>query len=562
MPDKEARRGSLISVFLPLLLLFAVTRFAGLMTQPAWNDEPLYIDYMQLQAFDLEHYRWLSMQKAGEWKPPLQFWVGSRFINMVNDPLLGGRLVSAAVAMFGFAAALWLAFSLSGSAPFALLFGAFMLASPFQVMHDKVALTEAFVYSLGYLYLAAAWGGWRCARGGHRAGAALLVAALPFLGLLLLLTKQSGELYMLYAFFLVAAAKLKERDTTWRMLGMMALALGLSWIAAKLAYKWAIPPELYARKDAFASAVGITLSPGELRSFPVRQWLANAHAALILAPWQNFGAWGMAALAAAAIYARGLLKRHWPIAASLAAAAVLANLPPIVLLKWPRLKYFGAASSYLWFALAAIILLLAAQRAAERRTLKSATAAALALFALAAAPQLYNLRYFVIGGWDGGKIMGDFHELKQCLRERNCPWWTPINVDKALSYLVAENRAGAKGALFIDPQWGHPGSYIKLYQHYFPNIGIAGLTDPAIFAHLPQVLEAARTEGGKEYVYLLFNGLRDWGDWPPGAPKGWARDFYLSGKCRGMTVIDQFSSQSNIVICKYATAPEAVKGLE
>src|ERR1044072_5548290 len=81
---------------------FLLSRIFVLLSFPVFNDEAIYLQYAQLIHQDFGKYQFVSegAMYAG-WKPPLQYWIGSAFIGLADDPLLAGRLAALFVSLLG-----------------------------------------------------------------------------------------------------------------------------------------------------------------------------------------------------------------------------------------------------------------------------------------------------------------------------------------------------------------------------------------------------------------------------------------------------------------------------
>ena len=85
------------------ICVFLLTRLLTIASFPIFNDEAIYVQYSQVIHEDFAQYRLLSAgnNMYGDWKPPLQYWIGSVFVGFVADPLLGARLAAFFVSLFG-----------------------------------------------------------------------------------------------------------------------------------------------------------------------------------------------------------------------------------------------------------------------------------------------------------------------------------------------------------------------------------------------------------------------------------------------------------------------------
>ena len=62
---------------------------------PFINDEPLYVDYMQKINTNWIDNKRISVDNTyNDWKPPLQYWYGSLFVNSTDNPIVSARISS------------------------------------------------------------------------------------------------------------------------------------------------------------------------------------------------------------------------------------------------------------------------------------------------------------------------------------------------------------------------------------------------------------------------------------------------------------------------------------
>src|SRR4051812_24643317 len=108
--------------------LFVTTRLVTLLSFPIFNDEAIYLQYSQFIHDDFHTYKFVSMNNIfGDWKPPLQYWIGSLVIHLGKNPLLMGRLVASGISTLGF-------------------FGIYLLTR--QLFGKTSAICSVFVYVL------------------------------------------------------------------------------------------------------------------------------------------------------------------------------------------------------------------------------------------------------------------------------------------------------------------------------------------------------------------------------------------------------------------------------
>lgn len=111
----------IILSFVLLILGYFLLRLPNLVSQPIFADEAIYIRWAQVMK-SVPSQRFISLQDG---KTPLFMWVMIPFLQVLNDPLFAGRLVSVFAGVFT-------------------LFGIYMLAK--KIFNAKVALLSALIY--------------------------------------------------------------------------------------------------------------------------------------------------------------------------------------------------------------------------------------------------------------------------------------------------------------------------------------------------------------------------------------------------------------------------------
>jgi hypothetical protein len=259
--------------------VFVATRLATLMSFPVFNDEAIYLQYSQAIHADFAKNKFISQGTMyHDWKPPLQFWIGSVFLDVSDDPLVAGRVASFAVSLFGvwglylFVRALWT----SREASLAVLVYALC---PTVLFHNNQFVAETYVFSL------TPWVYWFMlkavsddTRPAFDMRAIYFVSAGVF-GALLLLCKQSGSLYLLMAVLLPAALRGRPGEgggkgaQQWRVFGVRVCVVGAAVAMAYQLRRLGMPADPGGIETAFNGRWVLSLR--ELVGIPLQAWLEN-----------------------------------------------------------------------------------------------------------------------------------------------------------------------------------------------------------------------------------------------------------------------------------------------
>ena len=248
-------------------LLFLATRFWNILSFPIFNDEGIYLQYAQLIHDNFSEYKYISVHNVfGDWKPPLQYWIGALFVNLTRNPLLAGRSVAVVFSVLGVIGIYLFVREVFGrTAGVAAV--VFYLASSLTLLYNMQFVAETFVFTTtAVLYACVAaflrrWGEARAAR--------LFFTGAVLAGTSLLLFKQSGRL-SLYLLVLLPLAFSTEWRRLLRDLAAAAAIILLSVILSSLF----IPSEYRASQSMYTAQW--TMSPAEIASLPLMIWLSNA----------------------------------------------------------------------------------------------------------------------------------------------------------------------------------------------------------------------------------------------------------------------------------------------
>lgn len=197
---KALSSGNKILIFFLLLLIFVITRFLVISSFPIFNDESIYLQYSQLINENPERYWFISMDNVfKDFKPPLQYWLGSLFIDLFPNPLFAGRFLSAMFSIGGLIGIYFFVLNLYGRRE-AIWAALFFILSPYVLMYNTQFTAETYIFStaaLLYLFgLRLVQSPFYKVRWGSFFGVIIC-------GTALLLFKQSGVMYLYLLVFLL-----------------------------------------------------------------------------------------------------------------------------------------------------------------------------------------------------------------------------------------------------------------------------------------------------------------------------------------------------------------------
>ena len=266
--------------FAIIALVFFATRFWGILDFPIFNDESLYLQYSELIHDDFSGYKYISVGNVyNDWKPPLQYWLGALAIDISENPLFSGRIVSVLFSFVGLLGVYLLARNLYGKKEAVIAAGLFTVSS-LTLFYNTQFVAETFVFSSGALFFALTLA---AIKQEDARGKTCFAAGAIITGAALLLLKQSGALYLFLsaALPLIALQKNSEGDEVGgisrknkkpflKNIAAVAIIIIFSFVI----YKLAIPGEFWASKQEFTSRWAMTAT--EIFSFPLETWRQNA----------------------------------------------------------------------------------------------------------------------------------------------------------------------------------------------------------------------------------------------------------------------------------------------
>jgi len=254
---------------------YLLLRLLTLMSFPVFNDEANFLQYSQAVHSDFAKYKYVSEGAViGDWKPPLQPWIGAVFFGIVSDPLLAGRLASAIVSLFGLWGLYLFVKELLGTREAAIAVLLYAIC-PTALFYNNEFVGETFVFSF------APWMYWSLLRG-MRAGTIAFQWLVPasIFGALILLSKQSGMVYVGLAMVLPIVTLWPEGDGStqrrwqWKAFSINLGAVAVCVFAATLLRRLGVSPETAALEQQFTS--NWVMSIQQVLDFPWDVWRNNA----------------------------------------------------------------------------------------------------------------------------------------------------------------------------------------------------------------------------------------------------------------------------------------------
>jgi len=453
--------------------LFVTTRLATLLAFPIFNDEAIYLQYSQFIHDDFHTYKFVSMNNIfGDWKPPLQYWLGSIVVQLGDNPLLMGRLVAFGISVLGFFGMYLLSRQLFGKKT--ALWAVFIYAvCPPVLFYNNQFVAETFVFStIPFFY----WFVLKAVAGDHIHWSSAVGAAVS--GAILLLFKQSAlpllVLGLLLAFVEVPRREpledRKKNDATKRhklqpvdfyRLGTHLIVVVAMIIGSVFLSKPAMPAAFDQIKKNFDARW--TLSFQELLHLPVSVWLANG--ALI----GNY------------------FKRYYtlwtvPLLLGFAIAAVRRRSAPDILI---GLMFLGASSAVLFFVKSfneyiynteVIVFLVPILARAILFGIGQMKMAALRFGTIVISVILFASWGYqiVLMRADAGKyiLRGTPWMVTNYLQN----WSTGFGINMVVNYLGSKDD-GRRGVVFTDPQWGNPQTALQVFaKSHYPHFQVSGIT--------------------------------------------------------------------------------------
>ncbi|HEU5316578.1 MAG TPA: glycosyltransferase family 39 protein [Chloroflexota bacterium] len=250
-----SRRGAAAGA--ALLIAYLLTRLTNLGVLPMVSDEGTYITWGVRALHGVDAQDWLASLEDG--KQPLLAWLMPPFLAMVDDRLIGGRLVSVLTGLANLWLIVWLTRRLFGGRA-GWIAGALYVAAPIALIHDRMALYDSLVATTSLVTLVAAlrWGDRPDARATLGLGAAMAAAVL---------TKLSALFFVGLVPILLAVNSPRALRRWW----LLAQAYAIAAAAYSVLYLSPIVDNL---SEGNFQRYSLTL--GEVLTLPLALWGSNA----------------------------------------------------------------------------------------------------------------------------------------------------------------------------------------------------------------------------------------------------------------------------------------------
>ena len=120
-------------------------------------------------------------------------------------------------------------------------------------------------------------------------------------------------------------------------------------------------------------------------------------------------------------------------------------------------------------------------------------------------------------------------------------WSNGFQIKPVLEFLKGQE---GEGVVFVDPQWGNPGTALKVFQASYPNMHIAPL--PSDF------YSRAAREDSREFLRSFSSRFIVFSDWRGTKLRNYLFDPIFNGKmCDDMWKIQTYSEQTPLVVCSF-----------
>jgi len=402
-----------------------------------------------------------------DWKAPLQYWIGSVFMPISEDPVAAGRTASVIFSILGLIGVYYGVKHLydEKTAIIAGITFALIPASLYvgiRYMADIFVLSSAALLLYGFIKILTTskekipW---------SDIGVALLA------GTMLLLSKQSGVLYFyvfifLPFFFFFEARKewrkkkegeelskkernnYRENKKAWyRNVGIFA---GV-WVFSFLFYKMILPARIFAR-DIYTGQW--TFSIKELLGFPFDIWKENFN--IVYEVFAHY--YGLpAVIALVGFFVFALWKKNWRDIA-IGFLFILSSCGVIFGLKWFNEHIY--ISLTLIFAVYMIARFAVVSFSLNERWIRGCGVIIIIAMILWSGYQIIIMKSAPMKYLEWGT-----GQMKQDLLN----WTNGWNIREAVNML---KTIPGPSVLFVDPQWGNPGTALSVYRNQFPQVQV------------------------------------------------------------------------------------------
>lgn len=499
-----------------LAFLFLLIRLTPVLALPIFNDEAIYTQYAQLIQGDPQGYKYISVfNQFHDWKPPLQYWLGALAVGLGRDPVLAVRLLTVFISLLG-------------------MFGMYMLAK--ELWGKKTGLAAALLYALcpavllygvqfiaePFLIAAAPWFYWSVLRTFAADKIRLrFLAAAALLGSALVLLKQSGVLFLLMALCLPWFRSM-DRGPGWgrivrrRLLASLAITL-----SALVLPRIILPLRFWADSTDFNSRWVLSLE--EMAAWPRDIWLNNAG----MVGDYYLRVYSLFALALLGFFLYRVWRGRGPAELGLAAMFLWGSLAVVTGLR--------GFNDYIYnTALVTLILLMLARVLAFPPAARLGRAAVLVLGAALA----------LNWGWQIARLSvspAQYFLRSTAWMQQNYVrgWPTGFGIPETVKFLKEQP---GPGLVFVDPQWGNPGTSLEVYRDQYPQLRVAKISD-----QFQEVSNAEQFQQKARKIYttrlVIFSAN-------PNGRSHW-QDSVYKYLCSERREIKAAPEQMPIVICRY-----------
>ncbi len=564
-------------ILLLFLALFISTRFLGILSFPIFNDESIYIQYSQLINENPERYWFISMDNIfKDFKPPLQYWLGSLFIDLFPNPLFAARFLSATFSIGGLIGIYFFVLNLYGRRE-AIWAALFFIFSPYVLMYNTQFTAETYIFStaaLLYLFsLRLVQSPFYKVRWGSFFGVIIC-------GTVLLLFKQSGAMYLYLLVFLLfilleipfllnksrtlLAAEystqpllvqdiqpnrsklrgiLKVQDKQqvgetkknilkeereekekysikkWQFI-IAVLTIGAVTLSF-FYYNAIIPLSLTIAERGFTSRWLMSL--GEILTFPTDIWLSNAKIVFDIYRY-SYG------LAVIPLILGFIIFSFWRANIRDIVISLLFIISSMVII-------FGLRSfnEYIYNTAVIIFLITILSRAAsllwEKLEFNSEKVAKAVKIFIAVSCLI------IFSQWSYQLILMKTQPVKYF--EKNSPWvignylisWASgYGVNSVVNFLKEQE---GPAITFVDPQWGNPGTSLMVFNKYYPQVKVVPVISD-------QSLNSIKKDPGFKNRFVIFSrSFREW------------ESYIIANFCPQMREFKEYERQKPIIVCRF-----------
>ncbi|MDP1706615.1 MAG: hypothetical protein Q8L36_02235 [bacterium] len=530
-------RKAIFLIFLGLAILFI--RFSGLLSFPIFNDEGIYLQYSQLMSGDFPNFKFISVDNVfHDWKPPLQYWLGSVVIDWFTNPLLAGRALSAFFWVIGLIGVYFLGFWLWGRREgfWAAIF--YLLNSP-TFFYGGQFVAEVYVWTAAVWLFACSV--FLMKRSAADLGFWVMVGGI-IAGTSVLLFKQASFLYFYLAwllpfFFWPAREKkdVKEKKSLnlqiikkrlWQRNAFTVFTiLALSF----LFYKLVIPANLFALEGQYTGRW--TFGLNEIFSWPIESWLANLK--IVWNFYLHYYSPVVIFLAALFTIRAFWQKKKEEIFIGtmfwLASAAVVFGLRSFneYLYHTAVIVFLAVCLGRLWedFRLSWLIGI------GREKIIAGLLLAAMTFVLLFGSWQIYLIKTNQSGYLNRGTTWAKNNYL--------ISWANGFNV---LTLIKSLEALPDPSIAFIDPQWGNPGTALQVFQYRYPQVKLAPISFDLMKS---EFVDQIKSGGFKErlIIYSALGNLQD-------VRKQWQEEIEKN-LCNRKEELRAFSGQTPVVVCHF-----------